>query len=277
SSSPATATSSAATTSTTRPSPTTCEVKRMRWSRTSVAVGLCLAVFIGLGMGPADAQPTVGKLWVARYNGPGSQADQVSSMVLSPDGSKVYVTGFSKGPSSQPDFATIAYDAGTGAPLWLRRYNGTANLSDSATSIAVSPDGSKVFVTGSSEREVGNPDFVTIAYDAATGTPLWVRRYNGPNDGDDEPTAVGGSVDGSKVFVSGSSDGGRTGSDFAILAYDASTGSPQWATRSNIAGFSDVTQAMAVSPDGSKVLVTGYAWVGHSATDYATVAYDTLT
>src|SRR5206468_6232373 len=107
-----------------------------------------------------------------------------SSKAVSPDGSRVFVTGYSEGVSSGTDYATIAYDSQTGAPLWLQRYNSRANLADAATSVAVSPDGSEVFVTGYSAHTIVDTDYVTIAYDAATGTPLWLRRYKRPNGSD---------------------------------------------------------------------------------------------
>ena len=44
--------------------------------------------------------------------------------------------------------------------------------------MAVSPGGSRVFVTGAS-----GGDSETVAYSAATGRRLWVSRYNGPGTG----------------------------------------------------------------------------------------------
>jgi WD40 repeat protein len=86
-------------------------------------------------------------------------------VAASPDGSKVFVTGSSQGAASGNDYATIAYDASTGASLWIRRYNGPGNGEDSASSIAASPDGSKVLVTGSSQGAASGNDYATIAYE----------------------------------------------------------------------------------------------------------------
>jgi hypothetical protein len=65
----------------------------------------------------------------------------------------------------QPDYATIAYDAATGVELWTARYDGPANSYDYAYSVAASLDGSRVFVTGFSDR-ASSSDYVTIAYEA---------------------------------------------------------------------------------------------------------------
>ncbi len=57
------------------------------------------------------------QLWVARYNGPAgdnSAQNFPSSMAVSPGGSRVFVTGYSNGPTTGDDYATIAYSAATG-------------------------------------------------------------------------------------------------------------------------------------------------------------------
>jgi hypothetical protein len=60
-------------------------------------------------------------------------------------------------------YATVAYNAATGARLWVRRYNGPANGADGAVSVAVSLTTGSVFVTGHSQGTTG-PDYATIAY-----------------------------------------------------------------------------------------------------------------
>jgi hypothetical protein len=108
------------------------------------------------------------------------------AVAVSPDGSKVFVTG-----ESAQDYATVAMDAGTGAVLWTARYDGPGHGQDVGVAIRVSPDGLRVFVTGSSDnsRVVRYLDYATIAYEADTGHALWLRRYDGGDD--DVPVARG--------------------------------------------------------------------------------------
>lgn len=57
-----------------------------------------------------------------------------------------------------------AADRGPGRELWVARY-GRHGSDDGASSVAVSPDGSTVFVTGASGR-VSDGDYITVAYRA---------------------------------------------------------------------------------------------------------------
>ena len=222
--------------------------------------------------------PSTGtQLWVRRYNGPGNSTDLASALGVSPDGSKVFVTGYSWGSTGSADYATVAYDASTGASLWVRRYNGPGNATDGATALGVTPDGSAVLVTGSSTGSTSSKDFATVAYNSSNGASLWVRRYNGPGNGDDQANAVGVSPDGSKVFVTGQSPGTTSFNDYATVAYDASTGASLWVRRYNGPGNGDdFANALGVSPDGSAVFVTGDSEGSTSFSDYATVAYSAI-
>ena len=56
--------------------------------------------------------------------------------------------------------------------------------------MAVSPGGTRVFVTGTSQGATSHYDYATVAYSTATGTRLWARRYNGPGNGDDHAWSV---------------------------------------------------------------------------------------
>jgi DNA-binding beta-propeller fold protein YncE len=216
-------------------------------------------------------------LWTARYNGPGAASDIAHSLSVSPDGSRVYVTGESYGASTGADYATIAYNASNGAQVWVKRYPGPGNGYDVATFVKVSPDGARVYVTGESKGVSTAEDATTIAYDA-TGTQQWIKRYNGPGNGNDRGISLGVSPDSSRVFMTGYSYGSSSALDYATWAWDASTGTKVWLVRYNgPANRYDTPTSLGVSPDGTKVFVTGYSSGSTSVDDYATRAYNAST
>ena len=95
-----------------------------------------------------NAGQSVPQRWQAPYHGPDNKAGS-TGMALSPDGSAVYVTGSVGQASGLFEYATIGYDAATGHQLWLATYS-TPNVNDNAAGLAVGPDGSTVYVTGTS-------------------------------------------------------------------------------------------------------------------------------
>jgi hypothetical protein len=214
--------------------------------------------------------------WISRYDGPGRE-DHAVDVATSPDGRQVFVTGYVDGTGDfNWDFATVAYDAGTGDLQWVRRYDGPAGLGDRAADLAVGPDGTSVFVTGQSEVDDRFEDYATVAYRASTGATLWVRGYDGPAHEDDHGRSIATSPDGSTIFVTGSSVAtGGLPDDVLTIAYDSATGAERWTRRSD-GGGSDGPADMVISPDG-KTLIVGGASEGPSSFDYLTIAFATST
>src|SRR5439155_2806108 len=122
---------------------------------------------------------------------------------------------------SRRDYLTLAYTAFAGTKLWTRRYNGPENLYDIAHSLAASPDGSKLYVTGHSLGSASSIDYATITYDASTGARLWARRYNGPGNFRDFASSLAPNPNGTALFVTGWSFGSGSGYDYATIAYAA--------------------------------------------------------
>jgi WD40 repeat protein len=217
------------------------------------------------------------KRWMRNFDSGNGQGDIANALAVSPDGRTVFVAGQAQGFSPNAHYGTLAYDAATGAQLWFKLYVGPAEDWEVAHALAVSPDGTTVFVTGESTGSSGNLDYATVAYDAATGAQVWVMRYNGPANSNDIAREIALSPDGSTVFVAGSSHAGSpTWKDYAIIAYDAASGNQLWVKRYNGPGSdSDYATALAVSPDGQTVFVSGASQRAHGRNhDYATVAYD---
>jgi hypothetical protein len=182
-------------------------------------------------------------------------------LAVSPDSSTVYVS--SRSDRDRNDhWVTTAYSAATGATLWTKLY-GTLKGSESngPDAVAVSPDGSVLYVTGN--ETLGKVrDFVTIAYQAATGSVLWTSRLAGLGLPYNEPTAIAVSPDGSEVFVTGkeeNSTGQYTYND-VTLAYSATQGSQLWTDTYALttAYGPSYGPVLVVNPDGNQVYVSGF-------------------
>jgi len=215
---------------------------------------------------------TGNRLWVDQPTGG-------DAIAVSPDRNVVFITGAKTTPLHlSAYFHTVAYQATTGAQLWASDYALPGPRRADPQSLAVSPDGSAVFVTGYSRGQASGFDYTTVAYNAVTGTQLWVRRYNGPANGNDFATAVDISKDGRTVYVTGISVGGRPRRfEFATIAYSAATGARRWVSRFNErASRSDSAPALRVSSGTVFIAGTSGAKTSPSAS-YATVAYSAAT
>ncbi|KPK77025.1 MAG: hypothetical protein AMJ89_03135, partial [candidate division Zixibacteria bacterium SM23_73] len=180
------------------------------------------------------------RLWVGSWGGVDISVD---------DSGNVYVTGSTEGSGTDYDYTTIKYFQ-NGDTAWVRGYNGPANSSDKAQALAVDGSGN-VYVTGGSSRSLGPPyntyDFATIKY-YPNGDTAWVRRYNGPGNGNDVARAI--AVDDSgNVYVTGT---------WATIKYDAD-GDQLW-----IGSWGGVD---IVLDSSNNVYVTG------GGSDYATIKY----
>jgi DNA-binding beta-propeller fold protein YncE len=225
---------------------------------------------------------TGAQLWVTRfaspYNSKASGSEYVNDITAGPGGKTVYITGGSAGQTSRTDFTTIAYKASTGAQLWISRYNGPGNFTDFGFALAVTPNGSTVVATGSSWGTGTNYDYATIAYNASTGATRWIKRYSGVPGGydGDNPAGLVISRDGATAYVTGTSESVSTETDYATVAYSVATGARLWVSRYDGPDHSfDGANALALSPSGNALYVTGGDTGIASKSDFGTVAYQT--
>ena len=194
-------------------------------------------------------------------------------IVADPDGSAVFVSGTARGRDRGTDFGTVAYDPGSGARVWARRYAGAPNAYDFANALAVSADGSTVVVAGGSPSRGSATDYATVAYRADTGATRWSKRYDGPVAGYDVANALALSRDGARVYVTGESAGRGTSTDYATVAYTARGGARLWSARYDGPSSEwDLALAIAVSPNDARVFVTGGSERGGDEF-FVTIAY----
>ena len=206
--------------------------------------------------------------WVARYNGPGNDADQSTAISVDTSGN-VFVTGNSTGSEMNADYFTIKYN-NEGEEQWSARYNGPGNGYDYAYALALDASGN-AYVTGTSIGSETNYDYATIKYNSE-GEEQWLARYNGPGNGWDLTRALTLDASGN-VYVTGYSEGTETDSDYATIKYD-NEGGEQWVARYNGPGNSeDEASALALDASGN-VYVTGFSEGSGTSRDYATIKYN---
>jgi hypothetical protein len=152
--------------------------------------------------------------------------------------------------------------------VWVARYDGPDSAYDKASAIAVDGAGN-IYVTGMSRGSTTFHDYATVKYDPA-GNELWVRRYNGPDNGDDEASAI--VVDEDYVYVTGGSANSDLYFDCVTVKYDSS-GDSVWAVRYD-GPSSDNDYPYSIAVDGSRnVYVAGYDTGPDTWWDHATIKY----
>lgn len=199
--------------------------------------------------------------WLARYDGDGIifSGDEIATAIAIDQTGNVYVTGESKG-----DWATVKYNS-QGILRWVSRFAGI-NV-NRANDLVVDDEGN-VYVTGYDAQAPGNiHDYITIKYDSS-GAELWVARYNGTGNHEDEAIAI--ALDASdNVYVTGNSN---VHSDFVTIKYN-SDGVEQWvAIYSGPSSSIDQPTGLTVDDSGN-VYVTGFSR-GLPSARYATVKYN---
>jgi 6-phosphogluconolactonase (cycloisomerase 2 family) len=177
--------------------------------------------------------------------------DSASSVAVSPDGSHVYATG--PGDNAVAIFSRESTNGQLTFVDWINW--GDVSGLHGANSVAVSPDGSHVYVAGISSSAV-----VVFDRNASTGWLTHVETKTdgqGGVDGLDGAWSVTVSPDGGHVYVAGWNDNA-----VAVFSRDASSGALTYVEvqRDGVGGVDglDGPRSVAVSPGGEYVYVAGH-------------------
>jgi hypothetical protein len=217
--------------------------------------------------------------WVRRYNNE-TVNDNDEANDIDYSSGKAYVTGYSIGNTTGPDYFTIGYD-GEGNETMSGRYDGPSHEGDKAYAVVADSTGN-VFVGGASIR--GQPrkhsDYAIVKYDSQ-GEEVWDEKYDAQRNGHDVITDA--ALDGTEnfVYVTGrSEDSVKKNSeekqfDYYTIKYDAKTGNELWGVRynNNPVNGQDEASGIAIDSEGS-AYVTGKSQGNLNFYDCVTVKYD---
>ncbi|MGA2555822.1 MAG: SBBP repeat-containing protein [Verrucomicrobiota bacterium] len=157
------------------------------------------------------------ELWKSSYNGAvnwlvgttyGLALDSSNNVLLT---GQEYV-GIDIGHST---YATCKLNA-TGLCVWTNNYPRPGTVLAVATAITTD-SANNVYVTGYSPGTNSGNDIVTIKYDN-NGNQIWLQRYNGPGNGDDEGNAIAVDANGN-VYVTGYETTSAGGTEMVVIKY----------------------------------------------------------
>ena len=209
--------------------------------------------------------------WNTSYNGTANNSDAVFGLAVDKL-NNIYVTGWSIGAGTNFDYATVKYNS-SGVQQWVARYNGPANGSDKANSIAVDSLG-YVYVTGQSLSDLNNygADIVTLKY-YPDGVLEWENRFSGTKHlSGDWGSAI--TLDKyNNVYVTGSCVDSIDEQCIATIKYSPD-GIEQWSAKYNgaVNGYEE-GHYVKVDEIGN-VYTTGFCEGSMQYEDFAVVKYD---
>ncbi|MCX7877794.1 MAG: T9SS type A sorting domain-containing protein [Ignavibacteria bacterium] len=207
-------------------------------------------------------------IWTKTLDGGVGKNDQATDLHVEEDGS-VVVTGFIETEESGIDYLTVKLNSG-GDIVWQKKYNGSGNSTDRSVGVTRDRQG-YVYVTGTSSGYQTGFDFCTIKY-SASGDSVWVRRYNGISNGNDEAVEILISEEGD-VYVTGSTFVKGNGMDIATVKYNSS-GVQQWVSRYNgQSSLNEMPVALHIDNEGN-IVVSGNSAGSGTNWDMVTIKYN---
>lgn len=157
-----------------------------------------------------------------------------------------FITGSAKNTSTGYDMVAICLDDSLDL-LWTHTWNGADSLDDKSNAIRLDGNGN-VYISGYTTTSSRGRDMILQKLDKSTGSVIWQRMLNGPDDGHDSGTDI--EINGTDVFVTGYTTNGDQ--VFSTECYDI-YGSLRWQKMSNTGVFGIIPD-MAVDVEGNPVI-----------------------
>lgn len=209
------------------------------------------------------------EIWNKSYLGNGDNSDNAYKIKVDASENS-YIVGYSINEETDRNMLTAKLNS-LGDSQWVRKYNGTANVSiDLANDLKTDANGN-VFVVGSTKNSGSSNDFTTIKY-TSIGDSSWIVKYNNALlNGSEKANAIDFDANGNCYVTGyGETQNGTISDDFLTIKYNPN-GVQQWALKYNGTGNGE-DRANFVKVGSAHVFVGGKSWNG-SNFDFAIQVY----
>ena len=181
----------------------------------------------------------------------------------------IFATGKSGG-----KILTLKYDI-AGLEQWRRVYDGPGSGGDAAFDMGIDNLGNAIVTGESTGLGTGVYDYITIKY-SPVGDSLWVNRYNGSANDDDEAYSLA-LDDSNNIYITGRSINTGNSWDIVTIKY-FSNGSLGWVVSYNnpIPSAEDIGYVCRVDFQRSIYITGGSRGIVNGPLDYITFKYSQL-
>lgn len=170
-----------------------------------------------------------GERWVYFYDALCNEDDYAYSITYG-ENSNIYIAGYSNGNETKEDLIVLSLD-NQGNELWVYRYNGSANESDSGYGVIYGLDGN-IYMVGCAKENTSSNDFLIISLNNQ-GIERWIYNYDGWISGRDAAYSITYGLDG-HIYACGGSEIFSL-SKFMVISIDTN-GIERWVYQYNGTG-----------------------------------------
>jgi len=172
--------------------------------------------------------------WVRRFNGGGAVVDfndparlpEAAYAIAANSSGDVVAVGVVRTTATNGDAFIVKLAGATGVPIWQRQIDGSASGEDGFFAVALDANGD--VVAAGQIHNAFDLDVFVVKFSGVDGTELWRRQIDGGGaHQDDLATSVAIDSQGN-VVAAGVLEPVSTGTPFAVIKLDASSGTELW-------------------------------------------------
>ncbi|HMQ70617.1 MAG TPA: SBBP repeat-containing protein, partial [Ignavibacteria bacterium] len=205
--------------------------------------------------------------WDQTINGNSNGNDIGRDLVL--DNSNIYITGESTNAEFKNDFTTAKY-SDNGSLSWIKTENESTYYPSQDYPNAMAADSNNNIYIGGVSQGLNGTDFLLCKYDNS-GNQLWVSRYDGEANADDNLTCLSVDKNG-YVYAIGHTKRINSNHDIILIKYDTN-GNIIWIRIYDNSNLNDIPNSMAMD-SLNNIYITGYSRTSANTEAIVTLKYN---